>query len=162
MTEHPVVSQLSLRFSARPNTTTRRHYDRKRPSLLLESRFTAEFTPALEDYSYPLFFEKNAVNCSPRQTLERHRTDYQLAEANSTRQSRIYWVLSGNSEHSSCWLRVSSSWAVGKFRRGDHSTHRHGSRAHITLSGRQSRACAASRDFTDTTIYTELMDADYQ
>ncbi|WP_448725609.1 type VI secretion system tip protein TssI/VgrG [Pseudomonas farris] len=82
--EHSVVSQFSLRFSTRPSTTTRRHYDLKRPSLLLESRFTAEFTPELEDYRYPLFFESEKRGKQlARQTLERHRTDYQLAEGES-------------------------------------------------------------------------------
>ena len=82
--EHPVVSQFSLRFSTRSSTTTRRHYDLKRPNLLLESRFTAEFTPELEDYRYPLFFESEKRGKQlARQTLERHRTDYQLAEGES-------------------------------------------------------------------------------
>ncbi|MFJ2364933.1 type VI secretion system tip protein TssI/VgrG [Pseudomonas sp. NPDC087697] len=82
--EHSVVSQFSLRFSTRTSTTTRRGYDLKRPSLLLESHFTAEFSPELEDYRYPLFFEseKRAKQLA-RQALERHRTDYQLAEGES-------------------------------------------------------------------------------
>jgi type VI secretion system secreted protein VgrG len=82
--EHSVVSQFSLRFSTRPSTTIRRHYDLKRPSLLLESSFTAEFTPELEDYRYPLFFESEKRGTQlARQALERHRTDYQLAEGES-------------------------------------------------------------------------------
>lgn len=82
--EHSVVSQFSLRFSTRPSTTTRRHYDLKRPSLLLESCFTAEFTPELEDYRYPLFFESEKRGKQlARLALERHRTDYQLAEGES-------------------------------------------------------------------------------
>jgi type VI secretion system secreted protein VgrG len=86
--EHSVVSQFSLRFSTRPSTTTRRHYDLKRPSLLLESRFTAGFTPELEDYRYPLFFESDKRGKQlARQALERHRTDYQLAEGESDQSS---------------------------------------------------------------------------
>lgn len=82
--EHSVVSQFSLRFSTRPSTTTRRHYDLKRPSLLLESCFTAEFTPELEDYRYPLLFESEKRGKQlARLALERHRTDYQLAEGES-------------------------------------------------------------------------------
>ncbi|WP_283183435.1 type VI secretion system Vgr family protein [Pseudomonas svalbardensis] len=82
--EHPVVSQFSMRFSTRTSTVTRRDYDLKRPSLLLESRFTAEFSPELEDYRYPVFIENEKRGKQlARQALERHRTDYQLAEGNS-------------------------------------------------------------------------------
>ena len=77
--DHPVINRFAMKFSTRPSTVTRRNYDFKRPSALLESSFTAEFTPALEDYRYPLWMEtekhgKHLV----RQALERHRRDYQL------------------------------------------------------------------------------------
>ncbi|MFJ7282617.1 type VI secretion system tip protein TssI/VgrG [Pseudomonas sp. NPDC099000] len=86
--EHPVVSQLSMGFSTRPCRVTRRHYDLERPSLLLESRFTAEFSPELEDYRYPLFFESEKLGQQlARQALERHRADYQLAEGESDQPS---------------------------------------------------------------------------
>jgi len=82
--DHPVVSQFSMRFSTRTSTTTRRGYDLKRPSLLLESQFTAEFSPALEDYRYPLLIENEKLGKQlARQALERHRSDYQLAEGKS-------------------------------------------------------------------------------
>jgi len=82
--EHPVVSQFSMRFRTRTSTTTRRGYDLKRPSLLLESRFTAEFSPELEDYRYPVLIENEKRGKQlARQALERHRTDYQLAEGRS-------------------------------------------------------------------------------
>lgn len=82
--EHPVVGQFSMRFRTRTSTVTRRDYDLKRPSLLLESRFTAEFSPELEDYRYPVFIENEKRGKQlARQALERHRTDYQLAEGNS-------------------------------------------------------------------------------
>ena len=82
--DHPVISQFSMRFSTRTSTTTRRAYDLKRPSLLLESQFTAEFTPALEDYSYPVLIENEKLGKQlARQALERHRADYQLAEGKS-------------------------------------------------------------------------------
>ena len=81
---HPVVSQFSMRFSTRTSTTTRRDYDLKRPSLLLESHFTAEFSPALEDYRYPALIENEKLGKQiAQQALERHRTDYQLAEGKS-------------------------------------------------------------------------------
>jgi type VI secretion system secreted protein VgrG len=86
--EHPVVSQFSMRYSTRPSKVTRRHYDPKRPNALLESRFIAEFSPELEDYRYPLFFESEKHGKQlTRQALERHRADYQLAEGKSDQPS---------------------------------------------------------------------------
>ncbi|MBN0545055.1 type VI secretion system tip protein VgrG, partial [Pseudomonas aeruginosa] len=82
--DHPVVNRFSQRFSSRTSKVTRRDYDLKRPSLLLESQFTAEFEPALEDYRYPspiTTLERGQVLA--RQALERHRVDYQLAEGQS-------------------------------------------------------------------------------
>ncbi|WP_223542870.1 type VI secretion system tip protein VgrG [Pseudomonas sp. GL-B-12] len=82
--EHPVVSQFSMRLSTRTSTTTRRGYDFKRPSLLPEVHFTAEFLPALEDYRYPVLIENEKLGKQlARQALERHRSDYQLAEGKS-------------------------------------------------------------------------------
>ncbi|QHC99245.1 type IV secretion protein Rhs [Pseudomonas sp. S04] len=82
--EYPVVSQFSMRLRTRTSTVTRRDYDFQRPSLLLESRFTAEFSPELEDYRYPLLIENEKRGKQlARQALERHRTDYQLAEGSS-------------------------------------------------------------------------------
>lgn len=82
--EHPVVNHLTMGFNTRTSTVTRRDYDLKRPSLLLESRFTAEFTPELEDYRYPLLMtsEKHGKQ-QVRQALERHRSDYQWIEGKS-------------------------------------------------------------------------------
>ncbi|AAO56957.1 type VI secretion system tip protein VgrG [Pseudomonas syringae group genomosp. 3] len=82
--DKPVVYQFSMRFNTRTSTTTRRGYDLKRPSMLLESAFTAEFTPKLEDYRYPELIENEKLGKQlARQGLERHRVDYQLAEGSS-------------------------------------------------------------------------------
>ena len=82
--EHSVVSRFSVRTSTRTSAITRRDYDLKRPSLLLESRFTAEFTPSLEDYRYPLLIENEKRGKQlARQALERHRSDYELGEGQS-------------------------------------------------------------------------------
>ncbi|MDD2057373.1 type VI secretion system tip protein VgrG [Pseudomonas sp. GD03860] len=82
--EHPVVSRFSQRFSTRTSTATRRDYDLKRPSLLLESQFTADFSPTLEDFRYPAPMGSLARGrVLARQALERHRIDYQLAEGHS-------------------------------------------------------------------------------
>lgn len=86
--QHPVVSQFSQRFTTRTSTATRRGYDLERPSMLLQSRFTAEFTPPLEDYRYPVVIENEQRGKRlARQALERHRSDYQVAEGKSDQPS---------------------------------------------------------------------------
>ncbi|MDD2050454.1 type VI secretion system tip protein VgrG [Pseudomonas putida] len=82
--DHPVISQFSQRFSTRTTKVTRRDYDLKRPSRLVENQCTAEFKPALEDYHYPtpIDTEERGKQLA-RQALERHRSDYQLAEGKS-------------------------------------------------------------------------------
>jgi len=82
--EHQVVSRFCVRNSTRTSTVTRRDYDLKRPSLLLEGRFTAGFTPTLEDYRYPLLIENERRGKQiTRQALERHRSDYELGDGAS-------------------------------------------------------------------------------
>lgn len=112
---HPVVNRLSLRTSTRTSAVTRRDYDLKRPNLLLESRFTAEFTPTLEDYRYPLLLdnEKRAKK-RVRQTLERLRADYELAEGVSDQPSLRCGYLFELTEHprkqcNDLWLLLSVS-----------------------------------------------------
>lgn len=82
--EQSVVNHLTMGFNTRTSTVTRRDYDLERPNLLLESRFTAEFSPDLEDYRYPLLMtsEKSGKQ-QARQALERHRSDYQWIEGKS-------------------------------------------------------------------------------
>lgn len=82
--EHSVISRFSIRNSTRTSTAIRRGYDLKNPNLLLQSQFTAEFIPVLEDYRYPspVASEKRGKQLA-RQALERHRTDYELAEGTS-------------------------------------------------------------------------------
>ncbi|WP_339508719.1 type VI secretion system tip protein TssI/VgrG, partial [Pseudomonas sp. RL_35y_Pfl2_P42] len=94
---------------------TRRDYDLKRPSLLLESHFTAEFTPALEDYRYPLLIESEKSGKQlARQALERHRSDYELGEGQSDQANLRCGHLFELTEHprNSCndlWLLLSVS-----------------------------------------------------
>jgi len=74
--DSPVVSRFSLRLSSRTTTVTRRSYDFKRPSALLQSHFTAEFTPALQDYSSPAPLDNEQQGRQiARHALERHRAD---------------------------------------------------------------------------------------
>ncbi|NYH09082.1 type VI secretion system tip protein TssI/VgrG [Pseudomonas moraviensis] len=82
--EHPVVSRFSLHARTRTSHVTHRDYDLKRPHLLLESRFSAGFTPRLEDYRYPLSMENEKRGKQlARQALERHRADYETVEGQS-------------------------------------------------------------------------------
>lgn len=113
--EHPVVSRFSVRKSTRTSTVTRRDYDLKRPSLLIESRFTAEFTPTLEDYRYPLLIENEKSGKQwARQALERHRSDYELGQGQSDQANLRCGHLFELTEHprKSCndlWLLLSVS-----------------------------------------------------
>ncbi|MHC8302656.1 type VI secretion system Vgr family protein [Pseudomonas sp. ZS1P83] len=111
--EHPVVNRFAMGFSTRTSTVTCRDYDLKRPSQLLESRFTAEFTPALEDYRYPLLMktEKHGKQLV-RQALERHRSDYQLVDGASNQPTLRSGYLFDLTEHprkncNGMWLLVS-------------------------------------------------------
>ncbi|GAA0387866.1 type VI secretion system tip protein VgrG [Pseudomonas veronii subsp. inensis] len=82
--DHPVVRQFSMRFNTRTSATTRRGYDLNRPSRLLESDSSAESSPKLEDYRYPVVYENQELaKRMALQALERHRHDYQLAEGES-------------------------------------------------------------------------------
>ena len=111
--DYPVVERFSQRFSTRTSTVTRRDYDLKRPSLLIENTFTAEFTPALEDYHYPVLIgtEKRGRQLA-QQALERHRADYQLAEGKSDQPTLRSGHLFTLSEHprkacNDLWLLLS-------------------------------------------------------
>ena len=109
----PVVERFSQRFSTRTSTVTRRDYDLTRPSLLIENTFTAEFTPALEDYHYPVLIgTENRGRQLAQQALERHRTDYQLAEGKSDQPTMRSGHLFTLSEHprkacNDLWLLLS-------------------------------------------------------
>ena len=58
-----------------------RDYDFEKPRLLLESAFTSEFAPDLEDYDYPgRFTDRIRGKHLAKRSLERLRADYELAE----------------------------------------------------------------------------------
>ncbi|VVO52748.1 Actin cross-linking toxin VgrG1 [Pseudomonas fluorescens] len=82
--ERSVVDRFSMRFSTRTSTTTRRDYDFTRPNPPPEGHAKAEGGAELEDYRYPVFIENEKHGKQlARQALERHRSDYQLAEGRS-------------------------------------------------------------------------------
>ncbi|CAI8923161.1 Type VI secretion system spike protein VgrG4b [Pseudomonas sp. IT-P258] len=111
--DQPVVRRFSQRFSTRTSQVTRRDYDFTRPSLLLEGQFSAEFSPALEDYRSPLLIDSERRGRQlARQALERHRADYQLAEGNSDQpnlRSGHFFTLSSHPRPScnALWLLLS-------------------------------------------------------
>lgn len=111
--DHPAVSRFSMRLSIRPNKATGRDYDLKRPSALLESSFTTEPCRELEDYRYPMSFEgEKRGKQLARQALERHRTDYQLAEGASNQsalRSGHFFTLSQHPRetYNQLWLLLS-------------------------------------------------------
>ncbi|UDI93466.1 type VI secretion system tip protein TssI/VgrG [Pseudomonas sp. IAC-BECa141] len=113
--EHPVVSRFSIRTGTRTSTVVRRDYDLKRPSLLVESRFTADFTPVLEDYRYPLLIENERRGKQlARQALERSRADYELGEGESDqanlRSGHLFELAEHPRQHcNDLWLLLSVS-----------------------------------------------------
>ncbi|MCX4221479.1 type VI secretion system tip protein VgrG, partial [Pseudomonas sp. MCal1] len=113
--EHSVVSRFSIRTGTRTSTVVRRDYDLKRPSLLVESRFTADFTPVLEDYCYPLLIENERRGKQlARQALERSRADYELGEGESDqanlRSGHLFELAEHPRQHcNDLWLLLSVS-----------------------------------------------------
>ena len=111
--DEPVVSQFCHRVRTRTSAVTRRDYDLQRPSRLLQSRASAEFRPALEDYRYPLLLETEKRGQQlARQALERHRHDYNLAEGESdqpTLRSGHFFTLRDHprEQHNDLWLLLS-------------------------------------------------------
>ncbi|MCC6076011.1 type VI secretion system tip protein TssI/VgrG, partial [Pseudomonas sp. GCM10022188] len=63
-------------------------YDFEQPRLQLESAATSAFEPDLEDYDYPgRFTERTRGRHLARRALERHRSDYRLAEGDGDQPS---------------------------------------------------------------------------
>jgi len=92
--DEQVIKRFALRMETRPSRVTRRDYDFEKPHLLMEAAHQAEQPiegeepppplPDLEDYDYPgLFTERARGKHLAKRTLERHRSDYRLAEGKS-------------------------------------------------------------------------------
>ncbi|WP_153020608.1 type VI secretion system tip protein TssI/VgrG, partial [Pseudomonas sp. BMS12] len=82
--DDPVIKRFALRLATRTSRVTRRDYDFEKPRLQLEAAHKGDAQPDLEDYDYPSRFTERArgKHLSQR-ALERHRSDYQLAEGES-------------------------------------------------------------------------------
>ncbi|MGE4405862.1 type VI secretion system tip protein TssI/VgrG [Pseudomonas sp.] len=82
--DEPVVKRFGLRLETRTNRVSRRDYDFEKPRLQLESSFSGESGPDLEDYDYPgRFVDRARGRHLAQRALERHRHDYQQAEGTS-------------------------------------------------------------------------------
>ncbi|NUU39230.1 type VI secretion system tip protein TssI/VgrG [Pseudomonas sp. C2B4] len=79
--ETPVINHFTLRLETRTTRVSRRDYDFEKPHVLLESAVKSAFTPDLEDYDYPgRFTHRDRGKHLAKRALERHRSDYRLAE----------------------------------------------------------------------------------
>ncbi|MCJ0975669.1 type VI secretion system tip protein VgrG [Pseudomonas sp. PS1] len=79
--DRPVVKRFGLRLETRTSRVTRRDYDFEKPRLRMEAAFQSDFQPDLEDYDYPgRFVERERGKHLSQRALERHRSDYELAE----------------------------------------------------------------------------------
>jgi type VI secretion system secreted protein VgrG len=82
--DQPVVKRFGLRLATRTSRTTRRDYDFVKPKIELESDAKSSAQPDLEDYDYPgRFVDRERGKHLANRALERHRSDYRLAEGNS-------------------------------------------------------------------------------
>ncbi|MBN3862006.1 type VI secretion system tip protein VgrG [Pseudomonas frederiksbergensis] len=80
----PVIKRFDLRLETRTSRTTRRDYDFEKPRLTLESENRGDALPDLEDYDYPgRFIDRERGKHLAKRALERHRSDFQLAEGRS-------------------------------------------------------------------------------
>ncbi|MGA3679224.1 type VI secretion system tip protein VgrG [Pseudomonas graminis] len=79
-----VIKRFGLRMNTRTSRTTRRDYDFTKPKFQLESTAKSAAVPDLEDYDYPgRFADRERGRHLANRALERHRTDYRLAEGSS-------------------------------------------------------------------------------
>ena len=79
-----VIKRFGLRMNTRTSRTTRRDYDFTKPRFQLECSAKSAAAPDLEDYDYPgRFADRERGRHLANRALERHRSDYRLAEGSS-------------------------------------------------------------------------------
>ncbi|MBX9757041.1 MAG: type VI secretion system tip protein VgrG [Pseudomonadaceae bacterium] len=82
--DQPAIKRFAVRLETRSSRVTRRDYDFEKPRLLLESAAKGTGQPDLEDYDYPgSFVTRQRGKHLSQRSLERHRADYQQANAES-------------------------------------------------------------------------------
>jgi type VI secretion system VgrG family protein len=98
--EKPVIKRFNLRLETRTTRVSRRDYDFEKPRLLPESAAKTAFAPDLEDYDYPGRFTDRARGKQlATRALERHRSDYQLAEGKGDEPTLVSGHFMALSEH---------------------------------------------------------------
>ncbi len=82
--DHEVVRAFGVRLETRSTHATWRDYDFEQPKLRMEADYRSEFSPALEVYDYPgRFTDRTRGKHLAKRSLERLRSDYELAEGES-------------------------------------------------------------------------------
>ncbi|MGE4408868.1 type VI secretion system tip protein VgrG, partial [Pseudomonas sp.] len=82
--DHEVVRAFGVRLETRSTHAAWRDYDFEQPRLQMEADYRSEFSPALEVYDYPgRFTDRTRGKHLARRSLERLRSDYELAEGRS-------------------------------------------------------------------------------
>ncbi|EJL95901.1 Rhs element Vgr protein, partial [Pseudomonas sp. GM102] len=96
----PVIKRFNLRLETRTTRVSRRDYDFEKPHLLPEGAAKSAFAPDLEDYDYPGRFTDRARGKQlATRALERHRSDYQLAEGKGDEPTLVSGHFMALSEH---------------------------------------------------------------
>ena len=99
--DQPVIKRFGLRVETRTSRVTRRDYDFEKPRLTMEGAFQSEFQPDLEDYDYPgRFTERARGKHLSQRALERHRSDFELAEGESDQPLLVTGHFLSLAEHS--------------------------------------------------------------
>jgi type VI secretion system secreted protein VgrG len=82
--DHEVVRAFGVRLETRSTQASWRDYDFEQPRLQMEADYRSEFAPALEVYDYPgRFTDRTRGKHLAKRSLERLRSDYELAEGES-------------------------------------------------------------------------------
>lgn len=101
--EGPVIKRFKRQLNTRPSRTTRRDYDFKRASRLLESDCRSapgQVQPDLEDYAYLGGFDLGErINVPSQRSLERHRADHDRAKGKSDQPTLVSGHILQMSEH---------------------------------------------------------------
>lgn len=115
----PGVSHFGLRLETRTTRTFRQDYNFEKPRLNLQSTAGNNEPPGLEDYSYPGHYaDLDRGKQLTRRALERHRTDYRLAQGQSNRPDLASGRLITLSEHPS--QSCNSRWLLTEIRHEGH------------------------------------------
>ncbi|MCF6752691.1 type VI secretion system tip protein VgrG [Pseudomonas stutzeri] len=104
--DEPVIKRFAVRVATRTSRVSRRDYDFEQPKLLIEAAYRGESAadalpqPDLEDYDYPgSFTERARGKHLSQRALERHRSDYRLAEGSSDQPGLVSGHLLEISDH---------------------------------------------------------------